>query len=93
MQLYFDRNLLPSPEAVLRQLTADVWVRGRQLMARCPFPDHADKHPSFSMHALSGSWRCFGCHRHGGDSLALYMNVTGLPFRDAAKALGAWRAA
>lgn len=93
MRFYFDRTKLPTPEAILKLLKAEeVSVHGPQLSARCPFQDHTDRNPSFSMHGHSGKWRCFGCHRSGGDVLALYMQVNRLPFVESAKALGAWRA-
>ena len=88
---FYDKTRLPAPENLLRLVGAEqVSVRGLYLSARCPFPDHADRSPSFSMHGLSGAWRCFGCHRHGGDSLALYMALTGLPFNVAVRSLGGW---
>lgn len=91
---FYDKTKLPAPESVLRLVGAErVAVRGLQLSARCPFPDHADRNPSFTMHGLSGAWRCFGCHRRGSDALELYMAVTGLPFKEAARDLGAWGAA
>lgn len=34
-------------------------------LMNCPFPDHDDENPSFSVNLSSGNWRCFGCHREG----------------------------
>ena len=34
--------------------------------SRCPFPDHADKKPSFQIGDTGLRWICFGCNRKGG---------------------------
>jgi len=34
-------------------------------LTNCPFPDHDDENPSFSVDLNTGYWRCFGCHREG----------------------------
>ncbi len=34
--------------------------------AHCPFPDHADKSPSFVIGNLVNRWICYGCGRKGG---------------------------
>jgi DNA primase len=34
--------------------------------ARCPFPDHEDKNPSFEIKASGTRWICYGCNRKGG---------------------------
>jgi DNA primase len=38
---------------------------GTELMFRCPFPDHDDLSPSFSLNKSTGIWNCFVCG--GGD--------------------------
>lgn len=38
------------------------------LSARCPFPDHRDTNPSFSLmlgDGTGGVWNCYGCNRSG----------------------------
>ncbi len=37
-----------------------------QMLTRCPFPDHPDKKPSFSINLENGAWLCFS--RCGGGS-------------------------
>lgn len=32
---------------------------------RCPFPDHEDRNPSFSVNVETGYFKCFGCERQG----------------------------
>jgi DNA primase len=54
----------------------------------CPF--HPDKQPSLRVRLDSGGFRCMACGVHGGDVLAFHMQRYGLPFVQAARALGAW---
>jgi hypothetical protein len=52
--------------------------RPTQYMARCPFPDHRDRRPSFSIQSESGLWFCFGCGR-GGNLAQLVTKITRAP--------------
>lgn len=38
---------------------------GRSLMGLCPFPDHAEKSPSFSLSPDKQLYHCFGCGKSG----------------------------
>lgn len=38
---------------------------GSGLMGRCPFPDHQEKTPSFSVSEAKQVYHCFGCHKSG----------------------------
>ncbi|HEY1078475.1 MAG TPA: CHC2 zinc finger domain-containing protein, partial [Bdellovibrio sp.] len=38
---------------------------GSGLMGRCPFPDHVEKTPSFSVSEMKQVYHCFGCHKSG----------------------------
>lgn len=38
---------------------------GSGLMGRCPFPDHQEKTPSFSVSEHKQVYHCFGCHKSG----------------------------
>ena len=38
---------------------------GGGLMGRCPFPDHPEKTPSFSVSEMKQVYHCFGCHKKG----------------------------
>jgi hypothetical protein len=50
-------------EGVLGQLGVTVHAVSREISCSCPF--HPDRHPSFSMNALSGLWICYSCGRGG----------------------------
>lgn len=52
--------------------------------ARCPFPDHEDRNPSFYLDAAGNRWCCFGCNRKG-SVIDLVMVAKGLDFSAAAK--------
>ena len=59
---------------------------------RCPFPDHDDNTPSFSVFKLNRKdlskpihgWKCYGCEK-GGDVISFLENYKGMDFYDAAK--------
>ena len=57
--------------------------QGRNRSTRCPFPDHDDRTPSFSVSVETGAWCCFGCGRKGGDVIDLVRQLTGCTFQDA----------
>jgi DNA primase len=38
---------------------------GAGFMGRCPFPDHAEKTPSFSVSEMKQLYHCFGCKKKG----------------------------
>lgn len=86
----FDRHLLPDPVEYYRgqlqtlRIGSNSWAQ-----AHCPF--HQDRNPSLSVNLEHGGFRCFGCGASGGDVLAFHQRLTGLPFRQAAQDLGAWR--
>lgn len=50
--------------------------------ARCPFPDHRDSDPSFSISRTRNYWVCYGCDRRGG-SIDLVKEMLGISFIDA----------
>lgn len=86
---YFDRSRLPDPfHYYIRELgllkTHGIWVK-----ARCCF--HDDHVPSLSVNLKTGQFKCFACGASGGDVLAFQMLRYGQDFKNAAKALGAWR--
>lgn len=59
---------------------------GGELVARCPFPDHPDKRPSFYVNTSKGTFHCFGCGR-GGDLLTFLMMWDGVTFREAVETI------
>lgn len=48
----------------------------------CPFHDHDDNNPSFSITQDGRRWKCYGCDRHGG-AIDLVKEYQGTSFRDA----------
>ncbi|MCG8097227.1 MAG: CHC2 zinc finger domain-containing protein [Candidatus Thiodiazotropha endolucinida] len=50
----------------------------------CPFPDHDDNRPSFSIDGRRNSWICYGCNRKGG-AIDLVKEYLDLDFLDAKK--------
>lgn len=67
---------------LLRVLGVKAELRGNVWRARCPNPDHADSHPSWSMVDMPGSLRhgghrCLSCH-FGGGPWELVQAVRGL---------------
>lgn len=83
----FDRSRLPSwPEyAAAEGLT--LHGRGRWRNVLCDF--HDDRRPSMRVNVESGGWVCMSCGVKGGDTVSHYMRRNGVPFMDAARALGA----
>lgn len=59
---------------------------GQGFMGRCPFPDHREKTPSFSVSELKQVYNCFGCHKKG-NLLTFVMEMQGLNFPQAVEFL------
>jgi DNA primase len=57
---------------------------GSRLAGLCPF--HADKKPSFYVHAARGFYHCFGCGEHG-DAITFLQKTQNLGFVEAVKTL------
>ncbi len=60
------------------------WTPGIKANVRCPFPDHEDKNPSFSVYKSDGAlkFKCFGCNRQG-DAIELIKQIEGVDFKEA----------
>lgn len=71
-------NRIPIGE-VGRYLGLDLPAKGS---ARCPFPDHDDKSPSFEIKQNGLYWKCYGCNASGG-SIDLVKHMLGISFLDA----------
>lgn len=65
------------------------WVNksGANWQAKCPFPDHEDKDPSFSVEVSSGRFICFGCKKHGHDVISFYEQIEHCDFDTAIRKL------
>lgn len=60
---------------------------GDRWLGLCPF--HAEKTPSFHVHAVKQFYYCFGCHAHG-DVYQFLMATRQLSFSEAVAALAEW---
>src|ERR687895_943116 len=56
--------------------------QGARFTGLCPYPDHQEKTPSFSVTPDRGFYYCFGCFR-GGDAIKLVMDLKSLDFAEA----------
>lgn len=56
--------------------------QGARYTGLCPFPDHSEKTPSFSVTPEKGFYYCFGCQR-GGDAIKLVSELQNLSFAEA----------
>ncbi len=59
---------------------------GGGLMGRCPFPDHKEKTPSFSVSETKQVYHCFGCHKSG-NIFSFLRDFQGLSFPEAVEFL------
>lgn len=84
----FDSGRLPSPAQYFSQIGLKLLGRGAWRSALCPF--HDDSTPSLRVRLETGAFRCMACGAHGGDVLAFHQRRSGLDFKRAAQALGAW---
>lgn len=55
---------------------------GQNLWACCPYPDHNESTPSFSIHPARGFYKCFGCGK-GGDTITFLREVQGMSYLEA----------
>ncbi|CAN5555102.1 hypothetical protein BH24ACT20_BH24ACT20_02340 [soil metagenome] len=56
--------------------------QGTSYAGLCPYPDHSEKTPSFSVTPDKGFYYCFGCQK-GGDAIKLVTDLKSLPFVEA----------
>jgi DNA primase len=56
--------------------------QGARFASLCPYPDHQEKTPSFSVDPDRGFYYCFGCQR-GGDVIKLIMDLKSFDFAEA----------
>lgn len=59
---------------------------GSGLMGRCPFPDHVEKTPSFSVSETKQVYHCFGCHKSG-NVFSFLRDYQGMSFPEAVEYL------
>jgi DNA primase len=56
--------------------------QGARFSGLCPYPDHQEKTPSFSVDSDKGLYHCFGCGK-GGDTIKLVMDLKSFDFAEA----------
>jgi len=56
--------------------------QGTRFIGLCPYADHSEKTPSFTVHAERNFYHCFGCDK-GGDAIKLVMDLKAFSFVDA----------
>ena len=56
--------------------------QGVRFTGLCPYPDHQEKTPSFSVDPEKNLYYCYGCQR-GGDTIKLVMDLKSLEFAEA----------
>src|SRR5215203_1219132 len=56
--------------------------QGARFSGLCPYPDHQEKTPSFSVDPDKGLYHCFGCGV-GGDTIKLVMDLKSFDFAEA----------
>lgn len=83
----FRREQLPEPISYFESEGLTLQGKGAWRTTRCIFHDGSD---SMRINTVSGGWCCMSCGAKGGDVLAYHIQVHGMEFIDAAKALGAW---
>lgn len=59
---------------------------GNGYMGRCPFPDHAEKTPSFSVSEAKQVYHCFGCKKSG-NVFSFLRDYNGMSFPEAVEYL------
>lgn len=55
-------------------------------MGRCPFPDHQEKTPSFSVSEFQGLYHCFGCKKSG-NAFSFLRDYNAMSYPDAIRYL------
>lgn len=83
----FNRDQLPNWQAYGAQFGYSLEGRGLWRTTRCDLHGGSD---SLRVNVERGAWVCMACGAKGGDVLAHHLAVTGAPFVQAARDLGAW---
>lgn len=83
-----NRSLLPD---VLEYLQArGIAIKGKGVWREILCPFHNDSSPSLRINTIKGCFKCMACDAKGGDLIAFHQKLTGKPFIEACKDLGAW---
>ncbi|WP_372370411.1 CHC2 zinc finger domain-containing protein [Candidatus Uabimicrobium sp. HlEnr_7] len=69
-------------DIVTKYTNASFKKTGNAILCRCPFPDHEDKTPSFSVNDKKGVFNCFGCSKNG-DVISFVQQYKNCSFKEA----------
>lgn len=83
----FLRERLPDALTYFVDQGLPVSAKGKWRTTRCDFHRGSD---SLRINTVTGAWVCMACGAKGGDVLSYQMQMYGMDFIAAAKALGAW---
>ncbi len=81
-------------EELRQRCSLETWIgkytalkqKGSQLMGLCPFPDHQEKSPSFSVSSEKQLYHCFGCGKSG-NVYSFLRDYNGMSFPEAVEIL------
>ncbi len=90
-RLTFNRKLLPPTAEFYAREGVALRGGGAWRLAPCVF--HEDRRPSMSVSVETGGFKCHACGAKGGNVLDFFMQRHGVPFIEAANALGAMEVA
>jgi len=78
---------VPLPDVMASYGISIHWKKPDDAKIQCPFPDHADDHPSFRIRKKNGTWLFIcSCHR-GGDVVKFVSLYENIPYVEALKKL------
>ncbi|WP_372371346.1 CHC2 zinc finger domain-containing protein [Candidatus Uabimicrobium sp. HlEnr_7] len=69
-------------DIVTKYTNASFKKTGNAILCRCPFADHEDKTPSFSVNDKKGVFNCFGCSKNG-DVISFVQQYKNCSFKEA----------
>ena len=68
-------------DVIVREAGVSFKRVGSNLVCRCPFPEHRDTQPSFTVYVQQDRYCCFGCGEKG-DTIAFIQRYRNLSFRE-----------
>ena len=78
---FIQKILLSSNLVEIVSKHTEVSFRNNQFWALCPYPDHKEKTPSFSISEEKQVYYCFGCHKSG-NVFTFLKDIRGMGFKE-----------